>query len=267
MAFCGRTILAFAALCGVAAAAAPAGASGVEVDVELVLAVDTSNSMAADEQTIQRAGYVEAIASTEVIAAIEVGLIGRIAVSYLEWGEAGRETVVVDWHVIEDRESAEIFAEKLAAAPIGQRRRTSISGALTFAADMIETNDFEGLRKVIDVSGDGPNNHGGPVLEAREATLRRGIVVNGLPVMIDDGRRRWSVVQELDVYYETCVIGGPSAFLIPVRSKADFAHAIRRKLVLEIAGLAPDTYRLIPASARGGPEEICTAGERSAALR
>lgn len=253
-------------LAGLATTSAPR-AETIEVDVELVLAVDTSNSMATDEQEMQRAGYVEAITSPEVLAAIRAGLIGRIAVAYLEWGEAGRESVVVGWHLVDDADSAARFAAALEREPIGQRRRTSISGALAYAAAMIERNRYDGLRRVIDVSGDGPNNHGAPVLAARADTLSRGIVVNGLPVMIRDGRRRWSVVQELDLYYETCVIGGPGAFQVPVRSKADFATAIRRKLVLEIAGIVPESHRLIPATMRAGPEHLCTAGERSTARR
>lgn len=267
MAFRRRAAALAAALGAIAAGLSPALAKAIEVDVELVLAVDTSNSMAHDEQTMQRRGYVEAITSPEVLAAVRSGLIGRIAVAYLEWGEKGKESVVVDWHLVEDRESAERFAAALVDEPIGQRRRTSISGALAYATAMIETNRYDGLRRVIDVSGDGPNNHGGPVLAARADTLSRGIVVNGLPVMIRDGRRRWSVVQELDLYYETCVIGGPGAFQVPVTSKADFADAIRRKLVLEIAGVVPDSHRLIPASMRQGPEHLCTAGERATARR
>ncbi len=260
-------LLAAACVAGLFAGPLPARAAAVEVDVELVLAVDTSNSMASDEQTMQRVGYIDAIMSDEVMAAIRSGLLGRIAVSYVEWGEAGREALVVDWHVVEDEASARRFAEALATAPIGQRRRTSISGALEYAAELIETNAYEGLRKVIDISGDGPNNHGGPVLEARADTVARGIVINGLPVMIQDDRRRWSVVKELDLYYETCVIGGPGAFQVPVHSKHDFAAAIRRKLVLEIAGITPPGFRFVPVAMRGTPEYLCTAGERATARR
>lgn len=253
--------------CGLQGTAWGGWSDAVEVDVELVLAVDTSNSMAADEQALQRAGYVEAIQSDEVIRAIRGGLLGRIAVSYVEWGEQGSQTIVADWHVIDGPEAAAAFAARLGEVPVGQLRRTSISDAITFAARMIEGNRFEGLRRVIDISGDGPNNHGAPLLAARQRVLEQGIVINGLPIMIRAGTQRWSILENLDKYYETCVIGGAGAFQVPVRSAEDFPAAVRRKLMLEIAGEVPESYQILPASMRGGDIAICAEPEKSAYLR
>jgi hypothetical protein len=235
-----------------AAAAAPAvaqlhaqSALQTEVDLELVLAVDISRSMDVEEQALQRAGYVEAFRHPEVIAAIGSGMIGRIAVTYMEWAGPGTQLHVVDWTLIDSPQSAHAFADAMAAAPISRERHTSISTGLITAAGLLAASPFAGLREVIDVSGDGPNNMGPPVLEARQAVLERGITINGLPIMLRPGGGFFNV-HDLDVYYEHCVIGGPAAFLVTVESPDRFAVAIRRKLVLEIAGRMP---KLVPAAA------------------
>ena len=209
-----------------------------EVDLELVLAVDISRSMDVDELALQRAGYVEAFRHPEVIAAISSGMIGQIAVTYLEWAGAGMQLHRVPWTLVDGRESAHAFADAMAAAPIGRERGTSISGGLVMAAGLLAASPFAGLREVIDVSGDGPNNVGPPVLEARQAVLERGVTINGLPIMLRPGGGFFNL-HDLDVYYERCVIGGPAAFLVTVESADRFAVAIRRKLVLEIAGRTP----------------------------
>ncbi|MDH3196265.1 MAG: DUF1194 domain-containing protein [Hyphomicrobiales bacterium] len=216
-----------------------------EVDLELVLAVDISRSMDIDEQALQRAGYVAAFRHPEVIAAIGSGLIGRIAVTYLEWAGPATQLHVVPWTLVEDTQSAHAFADAMAAAPISRERHTSISTGLITAASLLAASPFAGLREVIDVSGDGPNNIGPPVLDARQAVLERGVTINGLPIMLRPGGGFFNV-HDLDVYYENCVIGGPAAFLVTVESPDRFAVAIRRKLVLEIAGGTP---RVIPAAA------------------
>ncbi len=151
-------------------------AAQTEVDLELVLAVDISRSMDFDEQALQRAGYVGAFRHPEVIAAIGSGMIGRIAVTYLEWAGAGVQLHVVPWTLVDSVQSAHAFADAMAAAPIRRERGTSISGGLITAAGLLETSPFAGLREVIDVSGDGPNNTGPLVLEARRAVLERVIV-------------------------------------------------------------------------------------------
>ncbi|GGB57637.1 hypothetical protein GCM10011316_32110 [Roseibium aquae] len=210
---------------------------GNEVDVELVLAVDISQSMDADEQEVQRAGYVSALTSDEFVEAVQLGPIGKIAVVYMEWGGVGEHFVVADWAEVKDRKSAEAFAAQIAEAPLRQVQRTSISSALKKSVEMVETNTFSGLRKVIDISGDGPNNQGGPVTEMRDRLLSSGVVINGLPLMMKSNGTTWQAMLNLDHYYEDCVIGGPGSFAIPVRSKSEFADAIRMKLVMEVAGL------------------------------
>ena len=221
-----------------------------EVDVELVLAVDVSQSMDTDEQEIQRAGYVAALTSPEILEAIGYGPTGRIAVAYMEWGGTGEQFVVADWSVISDAASAAAFATKIAEAPLRQRRRTSIASALSQAAMMIAMNEYDGLRKVIDISGDGPNNQGGAVTQFRDRAVAQGITINGLPLMMKEDDDPWQSMMNVDNYYEDCVIGGPGNFFVPVYSKAQFADAIRMKLVMEIAGITPPEPLVMQATAR-----------------
>ncbi|ADZ72115.1 hypothetical protein SL003B_3694 [Polymorphum gilvum SL003B-26A1] len=218
--------------------------------MELVLAVDISQSMDTDEQEVQRAGYVAALTSDEVLDAIRFGPTGRIAVTYVEWGGVGEHFTVADWTLIEDRASASAFAARIAEAPLRQVQRTSIVSALDRAVEMMRSNPYQGLRKVIDISGDGPNNQGGSVTEMRDRVLAAGITINGLPLMMKAETTAWQAMLHLDHYYEDCVIGGPGSFSIPVRSKESFADAIRMKLVLEIAGLVQDQPKVMLASSR-----------------
>lgn len=259
----------FASILALATLALPAHAAE-EVDVELVLAVDVSRSMAMSEQVIQRRGYVDAIRSPEFLLAVQSGFIGRLALTYVEWGTAGDERVVIDWRLIDDEASAAAFAKALENAPMHSETRTSISEALMFAVDLIDANAFEGLRRVIDMSGDGPNDHGRPVTHARELAIARGVTINGLPIILDEAGKRWSVVEDLETYYSECVIGGVGAFQIPIRTRQDFAAAIRRKMVMEIVGVQPDPRSVVvPASAPGANDggDLCTIGERVTARR
>ncbi|KKX27622.1 DUF1194 domain-containing protein [Rhizobium sp. LC145] len=229
--------------------------AGGQVDVELVLAVDTSRSMDFEEVRIQREGYVEALRHREFMDAVRNGLIGKIAISYFEWAGEVVPDSVIDWQVIEDEEDAAAFAARLEARPISTQRRTSISAAIAQGTTMIVANSFEGMRQVIDVSGDGPNNIGQPVVPIREKAIEAGIVINGLAIML----RPSGTPGGLDKYYGDCVIGGPGAFVLPVHKVEDFAVAIRRKLVLEISGLTPEPeVRRIVAD----PSVDCTVGER-----
>lgn len=208
-----------------------------EVDIELFLAVDVSRSMSPYELELQRRGYAEALTHPDVLSAIRGGLIGRIALTYVEWAGSNAQNVVVPWTLIDNDATAADVAATLSAEPSSGMRRTSISGALAFAAGSFHSNDFQGLRRVIDISGDGPNNQGLPVLEARAAVLDQGIIINGLPLMTEDEvSSRWGI-EDLDIYYNECVIGGPGSFMIPVHGWSAFAEAVRRKLVLEIAGV------------------------------
>jgi hypothetical protein len=234
-------------------------AAEAEVDLELVLAVDISYSMDFDELRLQREGYVSAITSNPVLQAIAQGIIGRIAVTYVEWAGSMDQATVVDWHMIDGPAAAAGFAAKLEAAPVRRAYRTSISEALNYAAPLFDGNGFAGMRRVIDVSGDGANNQGAIVTTARDATLGRGIVINGLPLLLK--RQTWGLadIVDLDLYYRDCVIGGPGAFVVPVREASQFAEAIRTKLLLEIAGRAPPARVM---KAAGAPTIPCTIGEQ-----
>jgi hypothetical protein len=257
---CLRSCLLAAALL----AGSNAAASDSQVDVELVLAVDISYSMDYDELALQREGYIAAIASEQFMDALRRGPIGKIALSYVEWAGATDQQLVVPWHVIDGPASADEFIRKLKAAPIRRSYRTSISGALKFSADLFGTH-YKGLRRVIDVSGDGTNNQGDLIVPARDEVLRRGITINGLPVMLQAPITSMIDLPDLDHYYQDCVIGGPGAFLVPVRERHQFADAIRNKLLLEIAGIQPRHIPLpedhvIPA--QGRPRVSCTIGEQ-----
>ena len=213
------------------------------VDLELVLAVDVSRSMDIDEQRLQRAGYAEALRSSEVLEAIEKGLHGRIAITYFEWAGPVVINRIIGWEILDGPESADEIASALEAFPVGAYRGTSISGGLGYAEQLLNENPYIGLRQVVDVSGDGPNNMGPPVVDLRDQLVDAGIVINGLPLMLKDARNSVYNIPDLDIYYEDCVIGGPGAFAIPVKHMDQFPEAIRRKLVLEIAGLTPHVSR------------------------
>lgn len=232
----------------------------IPVDVELVLAVDISYSMDPDEQQLQREGYMKALTSGEFLRALREGINGKIAVTYFEWAGTHDRRVVVPWRVIEGPESADAFVSELNAAPYRRAARTSVSGAIEFGAALFETSGYRGIRRVIDISGDGANNQGPIVTVSRDEALAKGITINGLPVMVKRPSYATMDIDTLDVYFEDCVIGGPGSFVIPIRDRDKFVEATRTKLVLEIAGRVPEG-RAIPASAQQ-PRVSCTLGER-----
>ena len=235
--------------------------SGVtEVDVELVLAVDISFSMDPEEQELQREGYIHALTSKEFLRALKEGSHGKIAITYLEWANYNERRVVVPWRLVDGPETADAFVAELARAPYRRASRTSVSGALEFAASQFDNSGYKGIRRVIDVSGDGANNNGPPVTIVRDEVLSKGIVINGLPIMLKDPMGSGMDIDALDIYYEDCVIGGPGAFVIPIKERGKFKEATRTKLVQEIAALPPQP-RVIPASA-SAPRVSCTIGEQ-----
>ncbi|WGD29944.1 DUF1194 domain-containing protein [Ancylobacter sp. WKF20] len=243
---------------------APARAQGsaVEpVDVELVLAVDISYSMDLDELALQRDGYSRAVTSPEFLNALKLGPHGRVALAYVEWAGAEEQKLVVDWMVVGGAADAARFAEAIRAAPLRRVYRTSISGAMEFSADLLDRNRFKGLRRVIDISGDGTNNQGPMVEPTRDAVVKRGITINGLPLMLKEPAGSMLDIGQLDIYYEDCVIGGPGAFVIPVRGTHEFADAIKTKLVLEVAGVVPPKPQMIHRAA-DQKRVSCTIGER-----
>lgn len=256
-------VLAAMSLAATASTAPSARAAEMAVDLELVLAVDVSRSMDPEEQRLQREGYIAAITDPDVVAAIGRGANGRIALSYVEWAGPEMQDILVDWRVVDNAASARAFAAALAEAPMETFRGTSISGGLLFNASRFEGNGYAAPRHVIDVSGDGPNNMGMPVELAREQVLHAGITINGLPIMIKRGGG-FAAIDNLDVYYRDCVTGGPGAFVVVVRSASQFDEAIRRKLVLEIAGNDANAVpRLTPAAAPADAKRSdCLIGEK-----
>jgi hypothetical protein len=259
--------------CAVACAALVLGgwsvrdaAAAEPVDVELVLAADISWSMSPDELQIQRRGYAQALTDPSVLNAIADGAYGKIAVTYFEWAGHKTQYVIVPWTTIAGHADAERVARQLSAPLPRQTRRTSISGALHFAADLLAESNFRGLRRVIDISGDGANNEGDAVDAARDAVVAQKIVVNGLPVMTNSAELKPYDVAELDRYYSECVIGGPGSFVMPVVRWAQFPEALRRKLLLELAG-RPLPPRINPGHphfmlVRAEPAYDCAIGEK-----
>ena len=223
--------------------------TAVPVDVELVIAVDISYSMDPEEQALQREGYVQALTSREFMQALRQGAHGKIAVIYFEWAGTHDRKIVVPWRLIEGPESADAFVAELAKAPYRRASRTSIAGALEFAKPLFDNSGYRGLRRVIDVSGDGANNSGPLVVPMRDEVVAAGITINGLPIVFKRTNSATMDIDNLDIYYEDCVIGGPGAFVIPIRERSQFVEATRTKLVMEIAGRMPEA-RVVPAQAK-----------------
>jgi len=235
----------------VLAAAQAAAADELRVDVELMLAVDVSYSMSSREQEIQRRGYAEALKDPEIFAAIQTGYHQKVALTYVEWSGVADQRVVVPWTLIETPSDLAAFAGALTTSPPVILRRTSISSLLDYAPASFQENGYLGERQVIDVSGDGPNNIGRPVDAARDDLVAKGFVINGLPLMTREGAGQRFDLEDLDVYYTDCVIGGPLSFAIPVRSWDEFPSAVRKKLVLELAGTIPAEVSVTPTSMSG----------------
>jgi Protein of unknown function (DUF1194) len=255
-----------AGVCAAVALAAPVprfadtGPGAIPVDVELVIAVDVSYSMDPDEQALQREGYVQALTSKEFMQALREGAHGKIAITYFEWAGQFDQKMLMPWRLIEGPESADAVAAELAAAPYRRASRTSISGGLIFAKPLFDHSGYRGVRRVIDVSGDGANNSGPLIVPTRDDVLAAGITINGLPIMLKRATPGTMDISNLDIYYEDCVTGGPGSFVIPIRERSQFIEATREKLVQEVAGRTP-AARVVPASA-DKPRISCTIGER-----
>jgi hypothetical protein len=232
----------------------------VPVDVELVIAVDVSYSMDPDEQKLQREGYVQALTSREFLTALHEGAHGKIAVTYFEWAGQFDQKIIMPWRLIDGPEAADAVAAEIAGAPYRRASRTSISGGLLFGSKLFDSSGYRGTRRVIDVSGDGANNAGELIVPVRDAVLAQGVTINGLPIMLKRPNPNTMDIEDLDIYYEDCVIGGPGAFVVSIHNTAQFIDATRTKLILEIAGRQPEP-RVIPASAEK-PRISCTIGEQ-----
>lgn len=213
------------------AASVPAPAQDAQVDLELVLAVDVSGSVDLFEGNLQRQGYIDALTSPKFLQAVANGRHGRIAVTYLEWAGWGIFRHLVTWTIIANADDAAVFTADLARHGTASYRGTSISSALDLSMQLFAFNPYRGMRRVIDVSGDGPNNQGISVTYFRDQAVAQGVTINGLPILADDSNG----VRDLDVYYRECVIGGPGAFVIAAQNFESFAEAVLRKLILEVA--------------------------------
>ena len=218
---------------------ARAGNNGLPVDAELVLAVDVSRSMDEAELRLDRDGYVAALRDPEVIAAIESGFYGRIALAYVEWGGEAEQRIVIPWQVIDSPARAAAAAAVLAGRQGPAMHDTSISSALLFADLLFRDSGFASQRRIIDISGDGANNWGPPVAGARDAVVRDGITINGLPVTLHPGGPGGMDPVLLATYYEDCVMGGPDSFVLSVQTPELLAETIRRKMVQEISQRGP----------------------------
>src|SRR5690242_5132546 len=241
-------------------AAAAAEDNRPTVDVELILAVDVSYSMDMDELAIQREGYAQAIVSKEFLQALRSGPNGKIAVTYFEWAASSDQKIIIPWRLIDGPETADAVANEIMKTPIRRASRTSISGAIYFAMPLFNEDPYHGLRRVIDISGDGPNNNGAPVTGARDEALSKGIVINGLPIMVKEPSYSTMDIDNLDWYYEDCVIGGPGSFVVSIKDREKFKEAIRTKLLLEVAGKQPEP-RLVPVADKE-PRVSCMIGEK-----
>jgi hypothetical protein len=234
-------------------------ARATEVDVALVLAVDISFSMDLEELALQRAGYVEALRSPEVHKAIANGATGRIGLTFFEWAGVNIQHHLIPWTVIDSREAAMAFADALEKQPTRRGQRTSVSAAIDFSARQLDDIPFRALRRVMDISGDGPNNSGRPVTVARDEALGKGMSINGLPVTLK--RPGYLDINDLDLYYEDCVIGGQGAFVISITDKAQFVQTVKTKLIMEISDAPAAPAKLIMQAQSGTPRVSCTVGE------
>ena len=219
-------------------AAGPAEAR--PVDLALVLAVDVSGSVNNERFELQRRGYAEAFASREVMDAIAAGEKHAIAVTLVEWSGAGHQRQMIGWTLVEDATSAESFGSAVAEASRAFSDWTSISGAIDYSVALFAEAHADSTRRVIDISGDGINNNGRSVTEARDAAVDAGITLNGLPILTE--------YPNLDAYYRDNVIGGPGAFELAASDFNTFGAAILGKLVREIAGTTGSTMVTVAAS-------------------
>ncbi len=210
-----------------------------EVDVQLVLAADGSGSIDDDEFRLQRAGYAAAITDERILNAIRSGFHQAIAIAFVEWGAPESQHTIVDWTVIRDAASARDFAERLLAAPRVAWGYNSISNVIDYSARLIRENGHSSPRKIIDISGDGPQMNGQPLAPIRARAIGEGITINALVVAADGGRFPGMSGEALLQHYQLDIIGGPGAFAMTADGRQRFAHAILNKMIREIAMKTP----------------------------
>jgi len=218
--------------------AIPAKADLAEpVDMLLVLAVDVSRSIDEDEARLQREGYRAGVSDGRVVEAITRGMLGAIAIAYVEWAGSEYQRLVLPWQRIAGQADANRWAETLAEAPRASLSWTSISGGIDFSRWVLTEAPFEATRRVIDISGDGVNNSGRRVERARDEAVADGIIINGLPIINDRPTFGRAPPIPLDQYFQQSVIGGLGSFMVVAEDFDAFGTAVRRKLIREIAGL------------------------------
>jgi hypothetical protein len=211
------------------------------VDLELVLAADGSGSIDDGEMRLQRQGYADAITDPEVLQAIASGFLGKIAVTYIEWGGATSQHVIVDWSVIDGPESAKLFADRLVTTPRAATGWNSIANAIAFSHKLMDENVHEGTRRIIDVSADSGNYGGMPLPLARQAALDADITINGLAILCRACNGR-PTSGDLEGHFRRDIIGGFGAFVVTVDDTTSFPEAVRKKLLLEIAQPMPGSH-------------------------
>jgi len=204
------------------------------VDLELILMADGSGSVDDEEFILQRHGYAKALRDPAIIRAIKGGFLGRIALSYVEWSGPELKVPIVNWTVIRTQADLDAFAQILEIHPRElYGGGTAVGDAIVYGAESILNNQYEGTRRVVDLSGDGPDRNGMAAVDGRDHAVAKRVTVNGLPILEFDG-------DSLEAFYRDNVIGGPGAFYVAARGFRDFFRAVRRKLILEIAGKTPD---------------------------
>jgi hypothetical protein len=230
-----------------AAIRSPAAGEPVGVDLQLVIAIDVSSSMDESRRRVQREGHARAIRSAEVLAAIKSGPYGRIAIACFGWASPDYQRVIVPWTIVETPADADAVAHAIERKPLAVGGGTSISAALLFSERLLHAAGIRADRKIIDVSGDGPNNSGPLLRPTRASVLAGGVTINGLAIALRTKEERTFgpfAFKTIRSYYRDCVIGGAGAFVVAVENVADFEPAIRTKLTREIAEMHPLTQRV-----------------------
>jgi hypothetical protein len=237
--------------------AAPTVTKSAEpVDLLLVLAADVSRSVDQPKFQLQREGYAAAIADKRVLEAITGGRNRRIAVTFVEWSGISSQKVLIDWTVIDDADAARKFGDQLIELPRSFAERTSISGGIDFSMALLNRSPYQAARRTIDVSGDGTNNSGRDITLARDEAIAAGVTINGL-VILSERPMPWNPEHTnppggLAEYYRNNVVGGPGAFVVVAENFNSFGQAIVKKLIAEIAELAPPTAPPLPHASSGG---------------
>src|SRR5438876_1529268 len=215
-----------------------------------------------DELAVQREGYAQAIVSKDFLQAMKTGPNRKVAVTYFEWSASSDQKIIIPWRVVDGPESADAVAAEIMRTPVRRGSSDSISGAIDVAMPLFDDDPYRGARLVIDISGDGLNNYGAPVTGARDAALEKGVVINGLPIMVKEPSYSTMDIDNLDLYYEDCVIGGPGSFVVAIKDREKFKEAIRTKLLLEVAGRTPERPVVPAATQNKEPRVSCLIGEK-----